>query len=104
MTTYDHYYSVQTIADVVATSKLSFTPPLDPFPLCSYGLRSHKKVPLRGFFQMKEVSANVVNILMLVFFFFSFFFFNKKLLFVLFVFLNIRRNASAAETRNRYQQ
>lgn len=56
--------SVQTIADVVATSpKLNFTPPLDPFPLCSYGLRSHKKVPLRGFYQMKEISANVVSIL-----------------------------------------
>ena len=58
--------SVQTIADPVATSKLSFTPPLDPFPLCSYGLRAHKKVPLRGFYQMKEISANVVSILIVL--------------------------------------
>ncbi len=54
--------SVQTIADVMATSKLNFTPPLDPFPLCSYGLKSTRKVPLRGFFQMKAITANVVSI------------------------------------------
>jgi len=55
--------SVQTIADVIATSKLSFTPPVESFSLCSYGLKPLKKVPLRGFYQMKEIPDNGVKLL-----------------------------------------
>lgn len=33
--------------------KISFTPPLDTFPLCRFGLKDLEMFPIRGFYQMK---------------------------------------------------
>ncbi|ELR23507.1 adaptor complexes medium subunit family protein [Acanthamoeba castellanii str. Neff] len=51
--------------DVTALKKLTFTPPLGQYPLCTYTVTSLPKLPLRGFYQMKEVDAtrNEVKVL-----------------------------------------
>ncbi|EGC31352.1 hypothetical protein DICPUDRAFT_156811 [Dictyostelium purpureum] len=55
--------SVQTTSDITINNKISFCPPLDHFKVLSYGVSGVKAVPLRGFYQMKEISVNSVKIL-----------------------------------------
>eukprot|EP01113_Clastostelium_recurvatum_P001046 TRINITY_DN10444_c0_g1_i5.p1 TRINITY_DN10444_c0_g1~~TRINITY_DN10444_c0_g1_i5.p1 ORF type:complete len:372 (-),score=2.77 TRINITY_DN10444_c0_g1_i5:12-1127(-) len=54
---------VQAELNPTHTNKYVFVPPLDPFNLCTYGVGQMNKIPLRGFYQMKEISPNVVKIL-----------------------------------------
>ncbi|KAN0000265.1 hypothetical protein ACTFIZ_000707 [Dictyostelium cf. discoideum] len=56
--------TVQTTSDININNKISFfNPPLDHFKLLSYGVQGIKAVPLRGFYQMKETSANSIKVL-----------------------------------------
>eukprot|EP01113_Clastostelium_recurvatum_P001049 TRINITY_DN10444_c0_g3_i1.p1 TRINITY_DN10444_c0_g3~~TRINITY_DN10444_c0_g3_i1.p1 ORF type:complete len:482 (-),score=-3.74 TRINITY_DN10444_c0_g3_i1:49-1494(-) len=54
---------VQAELDPTHSNKFVFVPPLDPFNLCTYGVSRMNRIPLRGFYQMKEISPNVVKIL-----------------------------------------
>jgi hypothetical protein len=47
--------------DVTALKKLTFTPPLGQYPLCTYTVTSLPKLPLRGFYQMKVGRATSVR-------------------------------------------
>lgn len=40
-----------------------FTPPLGQFTLCKYMVEDYVKIPVRGFYQMKEVTSHLVKIL-----------------------------------------
>jgi len=55
--------SVQATSDININNKISFNPPLDYFKLLSYGVSGVSSIPLRGFYQMKEISINSVKIL-----------------------------------------
>eukprot|EP01132_Coremiostelium_polycephalum_P002759 gene2759-3433_t len=55
--------SVQATSDITIHHKISFNPPLDQFKLLSYGVAGVKVIPIRGFYQMKEISNNNVKIL-----------------------------------------
>ncbi|GAM16847.1 hypothetical protein SAMD00019534_000220, partial [Acytostelium subglobosum LB1] len=55
--------TVQTTSDVMVTNKITFTPPLDTFKVLSYGVAGIKTIPVRGFYQMKEITPTVVKIL-----------------------------------------
>ncbi|KAL6061238.1 AP-5 complex subunit mu-1 [Balamuthia mandrillaris] len=50
-------------SDVLATKKLCFSPPLSPFTLCSYAATGLARLPIRGFYQMKEIENNQVKLL-----------------------------------------
>ena len=47
--------------DVTALKKLTFTPPLGQYPLCTYTVTSLPKLPLRGFYQMKVARATIMR-------------------------------------------
>jgi AP-5 complex subunit mu-1 len=61
-TTLAPHHSV-TNADYTSSYKLSCTPPSMSFELCKYYVRSLDKLPLRGFYQMKEAVDGEVQIL-----------------------------------------
>lgn len=42
---------------------LQCIPPLGPFTLCKYIIEDHVKIPIRGFYQMKEISPYHIKIL-----------------------------------------
>ncbi|EFA76851.1 hypothetical protein PPL_09603 [Heterostelium album PN500] len=55
--------TVQTTSDVAITNKITFTPPLDNFRVLTYGVSGVKTIPIRGFYQMKEITPTLVKIL-----------------------------------------
>lgn len=50
-------------SDFFDTLKFTFCPPLHRFVLCHYAATNISKLPLRGYYQMKESSSNEVKIL-----------------------------------------
>ena len=50
-------------SDVLATRRLCFTPPLGRFVLATYGVSHLRFLPLRGFYQMKDLGNGQVRIL-----------------------------------------
>lgn len=45
------------------TLKITFSPPPGIFTLCKYKISGMKRIPIRGFYQMKEISRDSVQIL-----------------------------------------
>lgn len=59
----DSTVQLTSTSDISINNKISFNPPLEQFKLLSYGITGVKNIPIRGFYQMKEIPNNGVKVL-----------------------------------------